>query len=73
MPWTVTTIRGSAGDSETPKAEFFHGCDWGGASVEEFMSGIDAHIRWYNERRIKLTLDGMSPVEYRESIELMAT
>ena len=41
-------------------------------SIEEFMSEIDAYIRWYNGRRIKLTLGGMSPVEYRESLGLMA-
>jgi len=54
------------------KNEAFYGEDWSGWSIEEFMSEIDAYIRWYNERRIKLTLDGMSPVEYRESLGLMA-
>lgn len=36
------------------------------------MAEIDAYIRWYKERRIRLTLNGMSPVEYRESLRLMA-
>ena len=54
------------------KNEVFYGENWSGWSIEEFMSEIDAYIRWYNERRIKLTLDGMSPVEYRESLGLMA-
>ncbi|WP_417038360.1 IS3 family transposase, partial [Dialister hominis] len=26
---------------------------------------------WYNEDRIKITLGGMSPVEYRESLGIM--
>ena len=54
------------------KNEVFYGEDWSGWSIEEFMSEIDAYIRWHDERRIKLTLDGMSPVEYRESLGLMA-
>ena len=54
------------------KNEVFYGEDWSGWSIEEFMSEIDAYIRWYNGRRIKLTLDGMSPVEYRKSLGLMA-
>jgi len=54
------------------KNEVFYGEDWSGWSIEEFMSEIDAYIRWYNERRIKLTLDGMSAAEYGESPGLMA-
>jgi len=50
----------------------FYGAAWSGWTIESFMTEIDAYIRWYNERRIKLTLDGMSPVEYRESLGLMA-
>ena len=54
------------------KNEAFYGEDWSGWSIEAFMEEIDTYIRWYNERRIKLTLDGMSPVEYRVSKGLMA-
>lgn len=34
-------------------------------SVEHFISELKAYIKWYNTKRIKLNLDGMSPVEYR--------
>ena len=34
-------------------------------SVEHFISELEAYIEWYNTKRIKLKLDGMSPVEYR--------
>ena len=34
-------------------------------SVENFISELHAYIDWYNTKRIKLKLDGMSPVEYR--------
>jgi transposase InsO family protein len=28
------------------------------------------HIRWYNEKRIKISLGSLSPVEYRKSLGL---
>lgn len=34
-------------------------------SVEELQAGIDKYIRYYNHDRIKLKLEGLSPVEYR--------
>ena len=34
-------------------------------SVEHFISELHAYIDWYNTKRIKLKLDGMSPIEYR--------
>ena len=34
-------------------------------SIEHFISELHAYIEWYNTKRIKLKLDGMSPVEYR--------
>ena len=35
------------------------------SSVEHFISELHSYIAWYNTKRIKLKLDGMSPVEYR--------
>ena len=37
-------------------------------SVEHFISELEDYIEWYNNRRIKLKLDGMSPVEYRLNV-----
>jgi putative transposase len=31
---------------------------------------VDAYIRWYNEKRIKIPLGSLSPVEYRKSLGL---
>lgn len=31
---------------------------------------IDTYIRWYNEKRIKISLGSLSPLEYRESLGL---
>ena len=36
-------------------------------SVEHFIAELKAYIEWYNTKRIKLKLDGMSPVEFRLS------
>lgn len=37
-------------------------------SVEHFISKLTDYIDWYNNKRIKLKLDGLSPVQYRNSV-----
>jgi transposase InsO family protein len=37
------------------------------SSVEHFIAELEEYIEWYNNERIKLRLNGMSPVQYRES------
>lgn len=54
------------------KVEAFYGRSWSGWTVDEFMDEIDGYIRWYNERRIKKSLGGMSPLQYRETLGLAA-
>ena len=34
-------------------------------SIEEFEKELKQYIWWYNNKRIKLRLKGMSPVQYR--------
>jgi transposase InsO family protein len=34
-------------------------------SVEHFISELHSYIEWYNTKRIKLGLGGLSPVEFR--------
>ena len=34
------------------------------------MQALDAYIRWYNEKRIKISLGFRSPIECRESLGL---
>lgn len=53
------------------KNEMFYGRSWTGVSLEQFMEKLDQYIHWYNEKRIKLSLGGMSPVEYRRSLGLI--
>ncbi|MEI6722219.1 MAG: IS3 family transposase, partial [Betaproteobacteria bacterium] len=33
---------------------------------------LGGYIRWYNEKRIKISLGSLSPIEYRESLGLTA-
>lgn len=47
----------------TLKSEFFYLNKF--ASVEELQSGLAEYIRYYNHERIKLSLGGLSPVQYR--------
>jgi len=47
------------------KNEFFYCRSWQGVTINEFISELDAYIRWYNEERIKMSLRGMSTIEYR--------
>ena len=54
------------------KNEMFYGYSWEGISVYEFIDILDEYMHWYAEDRIKLSLDGMSPVEYRQSLGLIA-
>ena len=54
------------------KIEFFHGCDWAGVTLEEFMDMLDAYLRWYRDVRIKGDLDYRSPMQYRRDLGLAA-
>ncbi|HBX3194558.1 TPA: IS3 family transposase [Klebsiella pneumoniae] len=50
------------------KNEMFYGRDWAGITLEKFICFLDRYIRWYNEKRIKLSLGAMSPVKYRQHL-----
>jgi len=34
-------------------------------TIEELQAGIEGYIQYYNHDRIRLKLNGLSPVEYR--------
>ena len=53
------------------KNEMFYGESWIGVSVDDFIHQLDSYIRWYNHSRIKLSLGGMSPVQYRQNLGLI--
>lgn len=52
------------------KNEMFYGRSWMGVSLQHFMLILDQYIHWYHEKRIKISLGAMSPVEYRQSLGL---
>ena len=54
------------------KAEGFYPGHWRSASAEQFMQALDSYIRWYNEKRIKISLGSRSPLEYRQSLGIAA-
>jgi transposase InsO family protein len=54
------------------KTEMFYGVDWRNVTIDEFISVLNKYLNWYNEKRIKSTLNYMSPSEYRKSLGLIA-
>lgn len=47
----------------TLKTEYYHLASLDG--IETLEAGVRDYIRYYNHERIKLGLQGLSPVEYR--------
>ena len=54
------------------KNEMFYNRSWHGVGISEFIKILDDYLVWYNEKRIKLSLGAMSPLEYRQSLKLLA-
>ena len=54
------------------KTELFYSQHWQSTTIEQFTQTLDSYIRWYNEKRIKLSLGSLSPVEYRRSLGIIA-
>ncbi|MCB8877408.1 IS3 family transposase [Acidisoma silvae] len=50
------------------KTELFYSRDWKSSTIEQFVEAVDSYIRWYNEKRIKISLGALSPLEYRQSL-----
>lgn len=53
------------------KNEMFYNRSWNGVSVKQFISILNDYILWYREKRIKLSLGGLSPIEYRKRLGLI--
>ncbi len=48
------------------KNELFYNRSWSTVTIQEFMDILDQYIHWYAEKRIKVSLGGMSPIQYRK-------
>lgn len=54
------------------KNEMFYGRSWAGLTIDKFIEKLDLYIHWYAEKRSKLSLGGLSPIDYRKSLGLIA-
>jgi transposase InsO family protein len=54
------------------KTELFYPRDWRTTTIDQFIEIVDSYIRWYNAKRIKVSLGSLSPIEYRQSLEIPA-
>ena len=54
------------------KTELFYPGQWQATTIEQFIQELDSCIRWYNEKRIKISLGSLSPLECRESLGIPA-
>lgn len=54
------------------KTELFYPRDWRATTVDQFIEVVDSYIRWYNAKRIKVSLGSLSPIEYRQSLGIAA-
>lgn len=50
------------------KNEMFYNRKWNRISIDSFIEELDTYIHWYNEDRIKMSLGGMSPLQYRRNL-----
>ena len=48
------------------KNEMFYHRDWYGVSLPAFIKVLDGYLNWYANKRIKVSLGGLSPAEFRQ-------
>ena len=48
----------------------FYGESWKNVSIDDFITILDQYIQWYVNKRIKVSLGGLSPFDYRKSLGL---
>lgn len=52
------------------KNEMFYNRTWKDRTMDSFLETLDNYLHWYNNKRIKVSLGNMSPVQYRISLGL---
>ena len=48
--------------------EKFYNSSWAGVSKESFINEVNRYLDWYCNKRIKISLGGLSPSEYRRKL-----
>lgn len=54
------------------KNEMYYHRDWINTTLDDFMQQVNSYIEWYNQHRIKISLGGLSPSEYRQNMGIAA-
>ena len=54
------------------KNEMFYNRSWNDVTINQFIDILDQYIQWYAEKRIKVSLGGLSPMQYRRALGLVA-
>jgi putative transposase len=54
------------------KTELFYQRNCQDTSIVLFIQIVDSYMRWYTEKRIKISLGSLSPIEYRASLGITA-
>ena len=54
------------------KNEMFYGRSWQDVSIDEFIKILDDYLHWYAVERIKISLGGISTIQYRRQLGLTA-
>ena len=54
------------------KNEMFYNHSWDDISVTEFINILDEYMHWFSQKRIKMSLGGVSPIEYRKKLGLVS-
>ena len=49
----------------------FYNRSWQGIGTKQFIPILNDYLIWYREKRIKLSLHGLSPIEYRRKLGLI--
>ena len=50
------------------KMEMFYGRNWSNSTLDDLIRAINKYMNWYRTSRIKSTLGGLSPLEYRRRL-----
>lgn len=54
------------------KNEMFYNHNWTHVTIDKFLDALDNYMNWYSTKRIKNSLETMSPMEYRRSLGLIS-
>lgn len=49
------------------KNEMFYGRSWDGVPLDTLIKRVHEYMQWYREERIKISLGGLSPAEFRRA------